>query len=87
MNRLVLHIRRKSREQWQREAVGFFDQMRAWIQGNGELSALIAFVVGIAIVLEFRIFFMAVLLLAFLAFLVWQIALPEERASSSKNGS
>lgn len=77
MNRLVKYIRRKSREEWQKEIYVFVAEMRDWIQRNGELAAAIGFLVGVAIVLEFRIVLSLVLLFAFAAFMVWQIALPE----------
>lgn len=75
-NKIVAFIRTRSREEWQREARENLNGARQWTQENGEWSAGIAFLTGIAIVLEFRLFLGLLLLLAIVAFGVWQIARP-----------
>ena len=75
-NKIVTAIRTRTREEWQLDARCLLNDARAWTQANGEWSAGIAFLTGIAIVLEFRLFLFLLLLLACAAFAVWQIALP-----------
>ncbi|MBN8549234.1 MAG: hypothetical protein J0M12_07975 [Deltaproteobacteria bacterium] len=82
--KLVAYIRTRSREEWQAEARRFLNDARIWTQSNGEWSAGIAFLTGIAIVLEFRLFLAILLLLAIAAFAVWQIALPAQATSSDQ---
>jgi hypothetical protein len=74
---IVASIRRRSREEWQREAREWLASARAWTQENGEWAAGLAFLTGIAIVLEFQLFLALLLIAAFVGFAIWQIALPE----------
>jgi hypothetical protein len=82
LDKIIAFVRRRSREEWQREARLAWENSRAWIQVNGEISAVLALLTGVVIVLEFRIFLTALFLLAVLAFFVWLVALPESQLKS-----
>jgi hypothetical protein len=84
IERLIGSIRRRSREEWERIPRDLYLDGRAWVQANPERAAGAAFLVGIVLVLAFKLVF-TVLFLAFAAALVvWQIALPasEQHRSS-----
>lgn len=85
-DKLVAAIRTRTRDEWQREARQQLSDARHWTQENGEWSAGIAFLTGIAIVLEFRLFLGLLLLLAIIAFGVWQIARPAREARVEPRG-
>lgn len=79
---LITAIRRRSREQWQDYARTHWGDLRDWMQRNGELSAGIGLLTGVAVVLEFEFFLCALLLAAAAAFGIWQIAQPESERDS-----
>ncbi|MFM1848425.1 MAG: hypothetical protein RL417_1899 [Pseudomonadota bacterium] len=77
VEKIVGTIRKRSREEWERIPRDAYAEGRSWIQANPERAAAGAFVVGIVLVLAFKLVF-TVLFLGFAASLVvWQIALPE----------
>jgi len=82
---LIGFIRRRSREEWERIPREAYLDGRAWVQANPERAAGMAFLVGIVIVLAFKIVFTVVFLAFAAALVVWQIALPaSEQPQSSK---
>lgn len=84
LDKIIAFARLRSREEWQREARLAWENSRAWIQVNGEISAVLALLTGIVVVLEFRIFLTALFLLAVVAFFVWLVALPEAQLRPPK---
>lgn len=73
---LVGWVRRRSREEWERIPRDAYADARVWIQANPERAAGVAFVVGIVIVIAFKVVFTVAFLAFAAALVVWQIALP-----------
>lgn len=69
-------IQERSREQWVALAESSWDELCAWVHEHGELAALSGFFLGIFIVLAFRFVLTLLVLVAFLAFVVWKVARP-----------
>ena len=83
-------IRTRSREQWQRWATDIYEKLRGWIRDNGEKASVVAFALGIALVLFYKVIIGAFAVAVIAAFLGWNIALPEAeqpRATGSATGS
>jgi hypothetical protein len=77
LEKFVGSIRKKSREEWERIPREAYADTRSWIQANPERAAGAAFVVGVVLVLAFKIVFTVAFLSFAAALVVWQIALPE----------
>jgi hypothetical protein len=71
-------IRQKSREQWLAHIQDIWTDVRIWIQENGEKAAVICLVLGIFVVLFYKLFIFLALIGVLVAFFVWFVALPEE---------
>ena len=84
----IRFIRTRSREQWQQWATDRYEILRAWIKDNGEKASLVAFALGIALVLLYKLIIGAFALVVIAAFVGWSIALPEaEHSRASGSGS
>ena len=75
---LMQFIRSRSREEWQRLLLERWIEGRAWIQENGELAAVVALFAGILLVLAFKLVLALVALSVIAAFVIWQMALPQD---------
>lgn len=75
--KIIELIRKRSRRQWQEIAIMYFEQIRAWTHTNGEYAAAAGLLIGMLIVLAFRLFLFLMILLALCAFAIWCISLPE----------
>jgi hypothetical protein len=71
-------IRQKSREQWLAEIQDIWTDVRIWIQENGEKAAVICLVLGIFVVLFYKLFIFLALIGVLAAFFVWFVAIPED---------
>lgn len=84
----IRFIRTRSREQWQQWATDRYEILRAWIKDNGEKASLVAFALGIALVLFYKFIIGAFALAVIAAFVGWHIALPEaEHSRANSSGS
>jgi hypothetical protein len=70
-------IKSRTQAQWKQLFAAQYQQARGFIRENGEVAALIGFVLGVALVFFFKLFFFAALLLA-LAYLLILVSAPEE---------
>ena len=76
--KIVDKIRSRSREEWSELVKSKWIDLRIFVQENGELGFIAAFVLGIVFILFFKLV-ITVLILCFLAgFLVWNIAEPRK---------
>lgn len=74
LDRFIHFIRSKSREEWLQLIRERWNNLRIWIQEHGELAAVAGFLLGIVIVLFFKVVvFVAVVVFIFLS-LGWNIA-------------
>lgn len=80
---ILERIRSRSREQWQTWAKDNWTDLRIWIQENGELSALIGLLLGIFIVLAFRLIITLTVLALLLVFAAWCYAKPDSALSAT----
>ncbi|NDC38994.1 MAG: hypothetical protein EBZ48_13245 [Proteobacteria bacterium] len=76
-------IRTRSREQWQQWAADLYSNLRGWVQQNGEKASLVAFAMGIALVMFYKFIIGLFALGVIAAFVGWNIALPESAAPGS----
>lgn len=77
--KLFNFIRSRSREQWGKASLELWTNLRIWIQENGELAAVLAFVGGVFLVLAFKLVLGALLLCLVLLVAAWLYALPESQ--------
>ena len=72
-------IRSRSREAWVRVWLEAWTNLRIWIQENGELAFVLAFVGGVFVCLAFKLVFVLALAAAGVLAAVWFYALPESK--------
>ena len=76
-------IQERSREEWFDYAIEHITNVRIWIQENGEKSAILFLVIGIALVIFFKIILVLSMLAALLVFAVWYLAVPTAQRNST----
>ena len=81
----VQFIRTKSREQWETFALSKVAELRAWVQERGEVALIGGLVLGIFLVLLFKLLVGLFVFALLGAFLVWHIALPEVDSPDGAN--
>lgn len=76
IDKIITEIRRKSRAEWENLAKEKFTSLRIWIQENGEKAAVLSLILGVIVVLFFKIIMILLVLCALGITLVWALALP-----------
>jgi hypothetical protein len=71
---IVLYIRRRTREQYQQLVVDSLISFRIWVEENGPRAALLTFVLGMFVVLLFKLVIILLLLGILFGFAVWSVA-------------
>lgn len=69
-------IRSRSREEWQQLFVDRWSDGRIWVKDNGEKAALVAFMLGIVLVVFYKLVIGLLAISIVVVFIGWNIALP-----------
>ncbi|MDC0357324.1 hypothetical protein OAO01_00780 [Oligoflexia bacterium] len=76
---IVEDIRKKSKEEYHKEAIGCWATLRSWLQEHGEFAFIGGAVLGVLVVCFPKIVVGLVAVAVILAFVVYQIAFSENR--------
>lgn len=74
--KIVEMIRSRSREEWIKLLRDRWLDLRIFVQENGELGFIAAFISGILFIIFFKLLISLLILLALTFFLIWNIAEP-----------
>ena len=74
MDNLLKAIRRRKRGEWVKLLRDYLTNFRIWIQENGEKAALVSLVVGVILVVAFKLIFTLAIVGVLLGIGVWFIA-------------
>jgi hypothetical protein len=77
LKKIVEEINSKTSNEWNDAIREALNAARSWVQDNAELAALIGFLSGILMVLFYRIFAWAFLIIFIWAAILW-LRMPEE---------
>lgn len=80
---IIAMIRTRSREGWEAYVRARCVAAREWAQNHGEKAAVVAFVLGMVLVLAFKLVVGLLMISVLLGYGVWHIALPEGEGGSS----
>jgi len=76
-------IRKRSREEWSALAREKWTNLRVWLQENGELGAIAAFILGIFLVLAWKLVIVSLLIACALLLSAWFYAQPAAEKKSA----
>lgn len=82
---LLSDIKKKSKKDWESLIRDFWTDFRIWLQENGEVAALCAFIIGMLVAVTFKYVFAVAILLAAGAFVVWFYAEGDSTSTSSSS--
>lgn len=82
LDNIVAWIKSRSREGWQSQAREKWTDLRIWIQEHGEMAAGAAFIVGILLVLVFKLFVAVAVVGLLVAAVIWHVSDPEDEPVS-----
>lgn len=82
---LINALKKTSKEQWRGMLTDRVESIRRWIQESPEVAALAGFLAGFIVALAFKVFIIAMVILALVGFIIWSFA-PESPTDRSFSG-
>jgi hypothetical protein len=74
-------VRSKNKEEWQSLLAEKWNDLRSWVQANGELGFAVGFIIGVIVVLAFKVVVALVAVAVLVGLAVWASASSDSQNS------